>query len=174
MKILKLFTILLLCACTACGGDHHWWDGDGKRRVKEVYITEDIIQTGGETRVDVYFETKSDDFGQPKDIQIVVKLPSSLVYKYGTSKIHLAHDEKHTREPDHIIECEDETSFLVYALDHDDDLRYSWTDRYDISFYAIGAERSELAVIFAQGDSMVDFSCSTEFHFQKKDGVIVE
>ena len=108
------------------------------------------------------------------DIQVVVKLPSSLRYKYGTSKIHLAHDEKHSREPDNIVECEDQTSFLLYDLDNDDDLRYVWADRYDISFYVMGIERSELAIIFAQGDDHVDFFCSTEFYAQKKDSVIIE
>ncbi|MGI6524993.1 MAG: hypothetical protein ACOX2O_06875 [Bdellovibrionota bacterium] len=173
MKLKAILSLLLLpLLFSACGGDDDDFWEDGRRNVKEVYIGSDAIQLGTDVRVDVYFETET-EFGSPKDLQLVIKLPPALMYRVGTSKLYFSNHNKDTRSPDYVTECDDGTSYMFYDLDDDDDLGWVAIDRYDMSFYAIGVERSEMAVISARAGKYLHFSCDSEFHPQEASSVAV-
>lgn len=172
---LKYFLPLILCLAFLAGcndNDDDWWH-DSSREVDDVKINARKAHPGDIIIVDTYFET-TEEFGVPKDLELVIKLDPEIQYVNGSSKLYV-YGDGHKRSPDTITTCDDGSVFLWYSLDNDKDLRYYTGDKdFDMRFEIVAAAPAKMAKIRAQAGKTVKFSCEEEFLYEEEDGLIIE
>lgn len=173
LSTILTLVVLLLVGCGS-GSDSGL---NGSYEVDDVNILANDITVGESTRVEVFFETKTEVDGLPNGLDVVVRVPPEIAYLPNSSRLYdRTTSESDRYDPSDAVFCPGGEAYLIYYFTDADlfDRELSHSGQFGLKFEVRGLTPIGSAPIQAAASGQgVPFECGKSFGFEQDESVQV-